>query len=56
MVQSLRRTLWRYLSKKLEKPCDPVIPLQGMYLEKTLTGKQTCTAIFTGALFIIAKT
>ena len=28
----------------------------GVYLEKTIIGKNTCTTVFTAALFIIAKT
>ena len=35
---------------------DPAIPLQGMYLEKTLILKDTCTPKFTAELFTIAKT
>ena len=32
------------------------MPLLGMYLEKTSTEKDTCTPIFTEALFTTAKT
>ena len=35
---------------------DPAIPLLGIYPEKTIFQKDTCTPIFTEALFIIAKT
>ena len=31
---------------KIELPYDPIIPLLGMYLEKTLTCKDTCMYIF----------
>ena len=36
---------------------DPAIPLLGIYLKKTKTliQKDTCTPMFTAALFIIAK-
>ena len=59
MVQPIRKTVWRFLKKlKIELPYDPAIPLLGIYLEKTkaLIRKETCTPMFTAALFIIAKT
>ena len=45
-------------SKKLkeELPYDPAIPLLGIYLEKTIIHKDTCTPMFIAALFTIAKT
>ena len=49
--------LWRFLKKlKLELPPDPVIPLLGIYPDKTRIQKDTCTRMFIGALFTIAKT
>ena len=59
LVQSLWKTVWRFLKKiKTELSYDPAIPLLGIYLEKmkTLIGKDTCTPMFTAALFTIAKT
>ena len=57
MVQPLWRTVWRFLKKlKIELPYDPVIPLLGIYLEKTIIREDTCTPMFTAALFTIAKT
>ena len=57
MVQPLRRTVWRLLKKlKTESPCDPSILFLGIYPEKTLIGKDTCTPMFTAALFTTAKT
>ena len=41
---------------KIELPYDLVIPLLGIYLEKTLIQKDTCTPMFIVALFTIAKT
>ena len=41
---------------KIELPYDPVIPLLGIYPEKTLIQKDTCMPMFIAALFIIAKT
>ena len=35
---------------------DPVIPLLGICPEKTIIQKDTCTPVFTVALFTIAKT
>ena len=49
--------MWRFLKKlKIELPYDPAIPLPGVYLEKTLIQKDTCTPMFIAALFTIAKT
>ena len=46
-VQPIWKTLWRFLKKlKLELPYDPAIPLLGIYLEKTLIQKDTCTPMF----------
>ena len=40
---------------KIVLPYDPAIPLLGIYPDKTLIGKGTCTPMFTAALFTIAK-
>ena len=57
LVQPLWRTVWRFLKTlKIELLYDPAIPLLGMYLEKTLIQKDTCTLMFITALFTIAKT
>ena len=57
MLESLWRTVWRFLSKlKIELPYGPVIPFLGIYPEKTIILKDTCTPTFTAALFTIAKT
>ena len=49
--------MWRFLKNlKTELPYDPAIPLLGIYLEKTILRKDTCTPMFTAALFTIAKT
>ena len=57
MVQPLWKTVWRCLRKlKIELPFDPAIPLLGIDPEKTVTRKDTCTPMFTAALFAIAKT
>ena len=56
MIQPLWRTVWRFLKKlKTELPYDPAIPLLGIYPEKTIIQKDTCTLIFIAALFTIAR-
>ena len=57
LVQPLWRTVWRFLKKlKTELPYDPAILLLGIYLEKTIIRKDTCTSVFTAALFTVART
>ena len=41
---------------KVELPYDPAVPLLGIYPEKTLTQKDTCTPMFIAAVFKIAQT
>ena len=41
---------------KIKLPYDPAIPLVGIYLEKTIIQKDTCTPMFIAALFLIART
>ena len=57
LIQPLWRTVCRFLKKlKIELPYDPAIPLLGIYPEKTIIEKDTCTPIFTAALFRRART
>ena len=57
LVQPLWRTVWRHLKKLyIELPYDPAIPLLGIYPDKTIIQKDTCTPTFIAALFTIAKT
>ena len=52
LIQPLWRTVWRFLKKlKIELPYDPAIPLLGIHPEKTIIQKDTCTPMFTAALF-----
>uniref|UniRef100_A0A8C3WZD2 DUF1725 domain-containing protein n=1 Tax=Catagonus wagneri TaxID=51154 RepID=A0A8C3WZD2_9CETA len=54
LVQPLGKTVWRFLRKlKTELPFDPAIPCLGIYPEKTMTRKDTCTALFIAALYAI---
>ena len=49
--------MWMDLKKlKIGLPYDPAISLLGIYPEKTILQKDTCTPMFIAALFTIAKT
>ena len=55
-MSSIWRTVWRFLKKlNIELPYDPPIPVLGIYPEKTIIQKDTCTPMFTAALFTIAR-
>ena len=41
---------------EIELPYDPAIPLLGIHTEETIIDRDTCTPMFTAALFIIART
>ena len=57
LIQPLWITVWRFLKKlKIELPYDPAIPLLGIYPEKSIIQKDTCTTMFIAALFTIART
>ena len=57
LVQPLWRTVWRFLKKlEIELPYDPAIPLLSIYTEETRIETDTCTSMFTAALFTIAGT
>ena len=57
LIQPLWRTIWRFLKKlKIELLYNPAIPLLGIYPEKSIIQKESCTTMFTGALFTIART
>ena len=56
-MQPLWRTVWRFLKKlKIKLPYDPANPLLGIYPEKNMVRKDTCTPMFPTVLFTIAKT
>ena len=49
--------MWSFLYKlKTELPCDPAIPLLGIYPKENKVQKDTGTPVFTEALFTVAKT
>ena len=53
----MEKSIGRFLTKlKTELPYDPAIPLLGVYPEKTIIQKDTCTTMFVAALFTIART
>ena len=59
LVEPLWRTnsIWSFPKKlKIELLYDPAIPLLGIYPNKTIIQKDTCTPVFIAALFTIAKT
>ena len=64
LVQPLWRTVWRFLKKLKNRqdlpyellPCDPAVALLGICPEKTIIQKDTCTPVFTVALFTIVRT
>ena len=54
MIQPLWRAVWRCLKKlKIELPYDPVIPLLGIYPEKTIIQKESYTTMFIAALLTL---
>ena len=56
LIYPLWKTVWSFLKKlKVELPYDSVIPLLGIYPEKTIIPKHTCTPIFTTALLTIVR-
>ena len=59
LVQPLWKTVWQFLKDlELEILFDPAIPLLGIYPKdhKSFCYKDTCTPMFTEALFTITKT
>ena len=57
LMQPLWQTAWRFLKKlKLELTYDPAVSLLGMYPDKTIIQKDTCTPMFIAALLTITKT
>ena len=57
MIQTLWRTVWRCLKKlKIELPCDPAMPVLGIYPKKTIIQKHTCIQVLIAALFTMART
>ena len=56
MIKPLKR-IWRFLKKLgIKLPYDSVILLLGIYPEETKIEKDTCTPMFSAALFTKART
>ena len=57
LVQPLQKTVWKFLKKlKIGLPRDPAMSLLGIYMEKNLIWKDTCTPMFIAALFTVGMT
>ena len=57
LIQPLWKMVWKFLKKLgIKAPYDPAIQLLGIYPEETKSEKDTCTSVFTAALFTIART
>ena len=57
LIQLLWKKVWRFLKKLgIKPPYDPAIQLLGIYPEEPKSEKDTCTSVFTAALFTIART
>ena len=56
-MKPLWKAIWRFLKKrlKIELPYDPTVPHLGIYPEKSLIRKDTCTSVFIAALFTITR-
>jgi len=56
VVHQLWKTVWRFLKKlKIEFPEVSTVLLLGIYPEKTLIQKDTCSPVFIAMLFTTAK-
>ena len=57
MLQPLWKMVWRFIKKLgIKLPYDPAISLLSIYLEETISEKDTCTPMFIAALFTITRT
>ena len=53
---SLYREIVSLKKLGIKLPYDPIVPLLGIYPEKTMIEKDRCTPVFTAALLTIART
>ena len=57
LVWPLWKTVWWFLKKLgVKPPCDPTIPLLGIYPEEIKIENDTCIPLFSAALLTIART
>ena len=54
--QNIKINLKKTPKLGIKPPYDPAIPLQGIYPEEIKIEKDTCTPMFTTALFTVART
>ena len=51
-IQPLWKTVWVFLKiLGIKPPCDPAIPLLGIYPEEAKTEKDTCIPLFIAAIY-----
>ena len=52
LIQPLWKTVWRFFKKLgIKPPCDPAIPLLGIYPEETKIEKDTCIPLFIATMY-----
>ena len=57
LIQPLWKMVWRFLKELgIKPPYDPATPLLGIYPEEIKTENDSCTPVFTEALFTVART
>ena len=57
MIEPLWKTVWRFFKKLgIKPPCDPEIPLLGIYPEENKIERDTRIPLFIAAVFTIART
>ena len=57
LVRPLWITVWRFLKKlEMELPYEPAITLLGIHIKETRIERDTCTPMFTAALFTTSRT
>ena len=57
LIQPLWKTVWRCVKKlRIKAPCEPAIPLAGIYPEETKIEKDTWISLFIAAVFTIDRT
>ena len=57
LVQPLWKRVQRFLRKlEIKLLYDPAIPLLGIYLDRTIIWKDTCTSMLTAVVYTTAKT
>ena len=57
LIQPLWKMVWRFLKELgIKPPYDPAIPLLGIHPKEKKIEKDTCTPMFSAALFTTART